>query len=178
LWIVQGQPGVDGDHQAERDNEPEDRIRGIHHGRADHHPDRVQVVGGPRHQVAGPMRLEIRDRQLLQVREEVVAHVVLDVARHAREDPPHQEPENAADDRDPQQERAVQRELGDGDARRQIVDRKPENPRRQERHRRRHDDACEAAGKLGAVSKRVAEQPPEGSHRGIPYSPMRMAEQK
>ena len=47
-----------------------------------------------------------------QMREEVVAHVVLDVARRADEDPPHQEPEDAADDADRQQQRAVQRELG------------------------------------------------------------------
>ena len=47
-------------------------------------------------------------RQLLQMREEVVAHVVLDVARRADQDPPHQEAEDAADYANRQEERAVQ----------------------------------------------------------------------
>ncbi len=75
----QRQPGVDRDHQRQGDDEPQQRVRRVHHRRADHHAHGIQIVGGPRHQVAGAVRLEIGERQPLEMREEVVAHVVLDV---------------------------------------------------------------------------------------------------
>ena len=81
----------------------EDRVGRVHHRRADHHADGVQVVGGARHQVAGPVPVEIPERQPLQAGEEGVADVVLDVARRADQDPPHQEPEDAAHDGDAEQ---------------------------------------------------------------------------
>ena len=43
------------------------------------------------------MLLEVREVEPLQVRKEIVAEVVLDVARRADDDPPHDEAEEAAD---------------------------------------------------------------------------------
>ncbi len=83
----------------------EQRVRRVHHRRADHHADGVQVVGGARHQVAGPVRLEVRRAAAVsQMREEVVAHVVLDVPRRADEDAAHEEAEDAADQADAEQQ--------------------------------------------------------------------------
>ena len=85
--------------------------------------------------IRSPVRCvwKIRERQRLQVREEVVPHVVLDVARRADENAPHQEPEHAADEADGEQQRAVAEELRARDAARQVVDGVAQHHRRHER---------------------------------------------
>jgi hypothetical protein len=78
------------EHQQDGDGEPERRIGEIHHGRADHHAYRTQVVRGPRHQVAGTVRLVVAQGQPLQAGEEIVAQAVFDFARRADKPLAHQ----------------------------------------------------------------------------------------
>ncbi len=114
-------------------------------------PHGVQVVGGPRHQVAGPVRLEIGERQPLEMREEVVAHVVLDVPRRADENPAHQEAEDAADQADAEQGRAVQRQLRAGHPRGQVVDGVLQHPGRGQRDAGGSDDAGEPEEEVAPI---------------------------
>ncbi len=124
----QGQSHVDREHQPDGDNEQEDGAHRIHQGRSDHHAHGAQVAGRAGHQVAGPVGLIEGQRQALEVPEEVVADVVLDVARRADDDPPHEEAEDAADDRHADGEQRVDEQLARGDAARQVVDRMLQNP--------------------------------------------------
>jgi hypothetical protein len=156
----QREPRVDRDHDREGHRKRQQRVRRIHDRRADHHPHRVEIVGRARHQVAGAVRLEIRQRQLLQVREEVVAHVVLDVAGGADQNPAREELEDAAEQTDREQQRAVAGQLAARHALCEIVDRAPEHGRPGERDRSRHHDACQAEDELAAVAQNVGEQAP------------------
>ena len=79
----------------------------VHHGRADHHAHRAQIVRRARHQVAGARVLEVAQVHALQRREEVVAEVVLEVARSADDDAAHQEAEEPADDRQPEKRHGI-----------------------------------------------------------------------
>ena len=161
----QRQPGVEREHQHDRDDEHQDGVGGVHHRRADHHAHGVEIVGRARHQVAGPPRLVVGERHLLQPREERVADVVLDVARGADEDVPHQVAEHRADAGDAEQHARVEGELAPGHAGGQIIDGELEDPRREQLDRGGDDDADEAQDELAAVFQEKREQPAErGTH--------------
>ena len=124
------QPGVDRQHQDDGDDEGENGAGRVHDRRPDHHPHRIEIVGGTRHQVARAGGLVILQRHLEEVPEERVPQVVLDVARGANQDPAHEESEYGADARDPEEQAGIQRQLGAGDADVQVVDRVFEDPGR------------------------------------------------
>ena len=94
----QRQAHADPQHQRQDDDDDEDGLQRVH----DHRPGELahggQVVGRARHQVAGAVLVEEGERLALEVRVEVAPQVVLDVARHADEDAPLEEEEDAADD--------------------------------------------------------------------------------
>ena len=151
-------------HQDDGHDEHDDGVGRVHHRRADHRADGVQIVGRARHQVAGPPRLIVRERHLLQPGEEGVAQVVFDLPRGADEDAAHQEAEGAADERDRQQQRRVHRELPARHAGIEIVDCVLQHPGRQQLNRRRHDDAGQAEKERSLVPQEEREQ--TGERRG------------
>ena len=57
---VEREPGADRDHEGQRARGVNEGISRIHDGRAKQHADRVEVVGGARHDVAGAMALVVR----------------------------------------------------------------------------------------------------------------------
>ncbi len=111
------------------------------------------------------LRLVVRQRQRLQVREEVVAHVVLDVARRADQDPPRPEAEDAADQADGQQFPGVEQQLAARHPGRQVVDRHSQHQRRRERDGGGGDGTDEPKRKGPPIAPDVAEKPAEGGHR-------------
>ena len=82
-----------------RDHKTERRAREVHDGRADHHADRAEVVGGPGHEIARAVGLEIRERQAFQVRKKRVPQVILDLPGRADKPSAHQVAEAAVGDR-------------------------------------------------------------------------------
>ena len=56
---VEREPGADGDHEGQRARGVNEGVRRIHDRRAEQHTNRVEVVGGARHNVAGAMALVV-----------------------------------------------------------------------------------------------------------------------
>ena len=120
-----------------------------------HHPDRVQVVGGARHEVAGAMVMEIAEREPLELPEEIVPEVVFDATRGADDDPPHQKAAETADNGDGDQNPRVETEFRAGDVEGEVVDGVLQDPRRQELDGRRQDEKHRAGRKLPPVAAQV-----------------------
>ncbi len=70
---VEREPGTDRDHEGERARGIDERVGRIHDGGAEQHTDRVQVVGGARHDVARPMALVVGVRQAFESLKKIVA---------------------------------------------------------------------------------------------------------
>ena len=84
---VEGQLGADLHHVDERPCGEHQRVGGIHDRRAEQHTDRIQVIGGARHDVAGAGSLVVGIGKLFQVLEKIVAQIEFDVARDANHNP-------------------------------------------------------------------------------------------
>ena len=153
-----GQARVQAEHEHQGRHEDDDRAGRVHHRRPRHHAHRVQVVGGPRHEVAGAVRVEIGGRERLQPREEVVAQVVFEVPRNADDDAPHQEAEHAPDERQAEDEARVRAEFRAGHALRQVVDGVFEHPRRGEGGDGRQCCARQPQRKPASVTQHVGDE--------------------
>jgi len=108
---------------------------------------------------AGPPRLVVGQRLLLEAGEEVVADVVLDVARGADDDAAHQEQEEAADERGPEQQARIDEQLPPRDGLVQVVDGELEDPRSEQLERGRRDDTDEADDEGAPVTIDVGKKP-------------------
>ena len=107
------------------------------------------------------------------MREEVVAHVILDVARRADQDPPLQKLEHAAAQTDREQQRAVTDELDLRRALRERINGTAEHHRSGERNRPRDDDAREAGDELGAIADDVLQEAANRRHTSSIVRPRR-----
>ncbi len=85
----QRQPPIHPGHDGNQKESGEECLGEVHDAGAEHHANRVQIVGGARHDVAGAVfRVEVlRERD--NVREQIVTEIELDVARQADEDHAH-----------------------------------------------------------------------------------------
>ena len=63
------QPRADAPHEDQRADGEDDRVRGVHDGRAEQHADGVEVVGGAGHDVAGPSALVVGVGRAFEVSE-------------------------------------------------------------------------------------------------------------
>src|SRR5450759_1731209 len=129
----QGKPGADAQHEHQS-------ARGEHHGvGAAHdagpcqHAHRVEVVGGPGHDVAGAGALIKAVRQPLQMGEQVVAQIEFNFARDPDQDPAGKELENGFGSGDRQQQGRVGEQFVAGDPEVKVVngaadDQREENP--------------------------------------------------
>ncbi len=160
----QRQLHVDRQHQRDGDDEEDAGAGGIHHRRADHHADGVEIVGCARHQVAGAMRLVVAERQPLQMREEVVAEVVFELTRGANQQAPGQIAEHAADDGGGERGRAIEQQLARGDAGGEVVDRVLQNPGAGELDRGGDQRAEQPEGDLPSAAADVRQQAAERGH--------------
>jgi hypothetical protein len=94
----------------QREDGEEDGVGAVHERRAQQHAHGIQVVGHAGHDVAGAIALiEARVLLLFEVTEEVVAHVELDLARDADENPALRVEKDALDQRDGDQQAGEQR---------------------------------------------------------------------
>ena len=82
----EGQLGADAIHEGQRGRGEDDGVRAVHDRWAEEHADRVEVVGGARHDVAGAMGVVVAGRLAFEVGEDVVAEVELDLARGSDDD--------------------------------------------------------------------------------------------
>ncbi len=101
----QCQPPIYLRHHANQEDRGEECFGEVHDARAQHHADRVQIVGGAGHDVAGAVfRVEVlRERD--NVREQIVAQIELDVAGQADQDDAHPILEESLDQREQNHQR-------------------------------------------------------------------------
>ena len=155
---VERQPGADRDHECQRASGVDDRVGRIHDRGAKQHADRVQIVGGARHDVARAMALVVGIRQAFEAREKIVAQVELDVARDADDDPAGQELEDSLGDGDTEQDGSVEQKLVAGDASVQIVGSFAQNEREQDPDAIGEEDTKRAREVSPAIAFHVGQQ--------------------
>ena len=100
---VERQPRADRDHEGQRARGVDDRVGRVHDRRAEQHADRIQIVGGARHNVAGAIALVVGVGEAFEAREQIVAQVEFDVAGDADHDPAGEELEDSLGDGDGEQ---------------------------------------------------------------------------
>src|SRR5208337_1322948 len=116
-----GQLGADGQHEAQGAGGEDDGVGRVHDGRAEQHPDRVQVVGGARHNVARAIALVVGIGEAFEVREQIVAQVELDIARDADDHIARQKLEDSLGQRDGNDQQGVGEKFLPSDAGVKIV---------------------------------------------------------
>ena len=92
---VQGQRRRNGQHGNDDEEDRRDEVRQVHHGRAQVHPDLVDVLRDAAHQVTGVVALVEVQAQLLVVVVDHLPQVVLDEAAHDDDRLPRQVQEEA-----------------------------------------------------------------------------------
>ena len=110
------------------------------------------------------MVLEVREVQPLKRGKEIVPKVVLEVARGANDDAPHEEPEDAAGRREHEQQDTVPADLVERQPLAQIVDGELQHPRSTGGDGRCHNDAHESRDKSSAITCQVHDQATFGGH--------------
>ena len=128
---IEGELGADGQHEAQRAGGEDKGVGRVHDGRAEQHPDRIQIVGGARHNVARAVALVIGVGEALEVREQIVAQIELDIAGNADDHPARQKLKNSLDQRDGDDQQRVGEKLLAGHAGVQIVNGAAQDLRKQ-----------------------------------------------
>ena len=129
---VEREPGADGDHEGQRARGVDDGVRRVHDRGAEQHADRVQVIGGARHDVAGAMALVVGVGKAFETREQIVAQIELDVARDADDDPASEELEDSFGDRDGEQHSGIEQKFVAGYAGVEVVGSAAEDEREED----------------------------------------------
>ena len=155
---------VDAEHEVQREQAARDRIGEVHHGGADRHSNRAQVVGEARHDVASAGLCKVRRVQRLQMLEEVVAQVVLHPAADAVHQLAHPVSERAADDGGEDDDAAELPDVAHRRARADGVDCASQHPRDHAGDCRRRQDDQEARCKGDPVRFVVWRSDPEILH--------------
>ena len=119
---VEGELGADGQHEAQSAGGEDDGVGRVHDGRAEQHPNRVQVVGGAGHNVARAVALIVGIGEAFEVGKEVVAQIELNIAGDADDHPARQKLEDTLGQRDGNDEQRVGEKFLAGDGGVQIVD--------------------------------------------------------
>ena len=155
---VKREPGTDGDHEGQRARGVDEGVGRVHDGGAEQHADRVQVVGGARHNVAGAVTLVVGVRKDFQTREQIVAQVELYVARDADHDPAGEELEDSLGDGDGKQHCRVEKQFVPSYSFMQIVGSLAEHQRKEDPDAVREKDAECARGVTPAVAFQIRQQ--------------------
>ena len=137
---------IDVKHGADERQHGDRRVDGVHDRRAHHLTHRLQVVGGPRHQIPGFEAVKKGLVLRLQVCEQVVAQVVLDATRHADDGAAHEEQEQALHQGHAHQQTRVPQQRPRRDVLFQSV------------HRELQDPGAEEGKHVGEHHKRATQQ--------------------
>ena len=131
-------------------------------------PDRVQIVGRPRHDVARAVLLEEAGRLGFEVREEVVAEVELDLARGSDDDLARDVEKGAGNGSDAEQLQAGARDDGSAEVKAKVVDRAANDDRDQCLADVIDNERDTAPGKAPPVALEVREERAKTIEHGLP----------
>src|SRR5208337_934745 len=105
------QAGADTHHERQRTSGEHHSVGGVHDARAYQHADRVEVIGGARHNVAGAGALVKTVGEPLEMSEQVIAQIEFDFARDADQDPASKVLEDSLGSSDRKQPRRIGQQL-------------------------------------------------------------------
>ena len=154
------------EHERERHDAHEERVRGLHDPGAEQHADGREVVHGAAHEVADAVLPVPRRGQAQQVVEEVLAHLVLDVARGADQDAAREEERDRVAHGEEDDERREAEEPLAGHARAELLDRPPHDAGHREKEPRRREDRARIRPVGAGTATEIAKEAGEVSHIG------------